>query len=494
MARTRPRPKVAESSDENQRSLRELVVFLEDRPAFRLGLAIYDVPRTREAWLDRLAAALTDRPVHLLRLDLSHEPNEALLLRRLEDVLRTADLPEGKTPAVMVTGLEAAIDFRPMPGTLFVEGGQLLRNANLQRDAFTERCPVPVVLWLNGAGATALTQTAPDLMQWCTGMFQFAGGESARKDLEKGLLSSPLSETDRGYREVKRERIALLQDLLLELERSPQADPGSISRRAALHYELGQVFLALSDATAAKHHFQITLNLARQTADRDLEGCCLEGLGSVELAFGHIGQAIALFEQSLELAQLVGHKGGLSASLGNLGVAYAQGGDLDRALEYFRRELEMLSQVGDMRSVGQTLNNIGALLARLKRHDEALPILEQALEIARESNDLLSIGADLNNLGPIYMLRGDTSKGLACLEEALAVAQQLGNRSLESRALSNQGWLRVQLGQPEQAIKMLERAVRIARDIEEPEVIESAEWNLRLAREAEPKRLDSTIA
>lgn len=492
MARTRRRPKPSGADDENRRNLRELVVFLTDGAAFRLGLAIYDVPWTREECLDRLEVELKDGPVRLLRLDLSHEAGETMLLRRLEGFLRASDVPAGKSPAVMVTGLEATIDFRPMPGTLFVEGGQLLRNANMLRDAFTERCPVPVVLWLNGAGATALAQTAPDLMQWCTGVFQFAGGDSARKDLEKGLLSSPLSETERGYREVKRERIALLQDLLLELERSPQADSGSISRRAALHYELGQVFRALSDATAAKHHFQVALNLARQSTDRDLEGCCLVGLGSVELASGHVGQAIALFEQSLELAQLVGHRGGMSASLGNLGVAYARRGELDRALDFFRRDYEVSSQVGNLRSVGQTLNNIGALLARLKRHDESIPILEQGLEIARELNDLPSIGTDLNNLGPIYILRGDTIKGLAYLEESLAVARKLGNRSLESRALNNQGWFRAQLGQPEQAIKMLERAVRIAREIQEPELIESAERNLRLAKESDSKRLEST--
>lgn len=494
MARTRRRPKQPGADDENRRNLRELVVFLTDGAAFRLGLAIYDVPWTREECLDRLTIELKDGPVCLLRLDLSHEAGETMLLRRLEGFLRASDVPAGKSPAVMVTGLEATIDFRPMPGTLFVEGGQLLRNANMHRDAFTERCPVPVVLWLNGAGATALAQTAPDLMQWCTGIFRFVGNDNARSVLEKGLLSSPPSENDRSDREKTRQRIGLLRDLLLELENKSQEDPGSMAREAALHYELGQEFLRLAEHESAKHHFQTALRLARQTADRSLEGRCLGALGTVEAALGDLDQAKALFEQSLSLAERLGNRGGMSASLSNLGVVHAQLGDPDRALDYFRRDLEITSQTGDRRGVEQALSNIGAHLARLKRHDEALPILEQALVIARGLNDLPAIGLNLNNLGPIYVLRGDASRGLGCLEESLEVARKLGNRSLESRALNNQGWVRFQLGQTDQAIEMLERGARIAREIGEPELVESTERNLRLAREPEPKGLSVTRA
>ncbi|MHB1560356.1 MAG: tetratricopeptide repeat protein [Isosphaeraceae bacterium] len=491
MARTRRRPKVVESSDENQRSLRELTVFLEDRPSFRLGLAIYDVPGTREAWLDRLAAALTDRPVSLLRLDLSHEPNEVLLLRRLEDALHTTNLPEGKTPAVMVTGLEAAIDFRPMPGTLFVEGGQLLRNANLQRDAFTERCPVPVVLWLNSAGATALAQTAPDLMQWCTGIFQFDSGELAHSNLERGLLSSPLSETDRLPHQEKRERIGLLQNLLLELEKISSDDRGSLARKAALHYELGQVFLALSEALAAKQHFEESLSLAQRIGEQKMEEASLDGLGTVEAALGNLDQAVNFHERALKLAEQIGDHNGVSMFLGHLGIAHARRGDLDQALDYLRRELEDFSQFRDRRAQGRTLNNIGVILMQQNKYQEARGFIEKALDLARESKDRSAISADLNNLGWICQLSGEPIRAFQYYEEALDLARKLGVRARECRILNNLGALQAQLGQTDQAIEMLERAGRIAREIQEPELIESAKRNLRLARELEPKGFEA---
>jgi tetratricopeptide (TPR) repeat protein len=478
---------------ESGRSLRELAVFLEEGGSFRLGLAMYDVPRTREEWLGRLAAELEGGSVHLLRLDLSHEPGETLLLRRLEDILCTAPVPEGKIPAVMVTGLEAAMDFRPMPGTLFVEGGDLLRNANLQRDAYAERCPAPVVIWLNSAGITAFTQTAPDLGQWCTGIFTFAGQESIRAEFEQGLLSSPLIETERLSHEAKRERIALLQNLLLELEKSSQSEvPGSIARRAALHYELGNVFLALSEAGAALDHFSTSLEFARRVDDRVMEASSLESLGNAEMSLGEIGRAVEFYEKALELAEVIGDRQRIGNALGNLGIAHAQRGELHRAFDFWKRDLEVSSQSGDLRGIGQTLNNISIILIRSGRFDEAIAHLEEALRIAKTSNDPGFTGSDLNNMGLIYHSRRDTTRAFACYEESLQIAQRLGDRSLECRVLNNLGRLQVQLGQPDQGIEMLERAVRIAREIRHPEVVESAERNLTQARGLAPKRVETT--
>jgi tetratricopeptide (TPR) repeat protein len=495
MAPARRNHKPRRARDENGRNLRELAVFLEEGKDFRLGLAMYDVPRTREEWLGRLAVEMEGRSVHLLRLDLSREPGETLLLRRLEEILRTAPVPEGTSPAVMVTGLEATMDFRPMPGTLFVQGGELLRNANLQRDAYPERCPAPVVIWLNSAGATAFTQTAPDLGQWCTGIFQFTGPENSRAELEKELVSSPLIETEGLSREAKRERIGLLHDLLLEVEKSTQGEaPGDMARRAALHYELGHAFLALSEAGAAVEHLGESLELARRVGDRMMEEGSLGSLGIAEMSLGNIDQAVEFHEKALELAERVGDRRGIRTALGHLGIAHARRGELDRALDFLRRDLEASSQSGDPQGAGRALNNIGVILMQLNRHDEALACLEQALEIARISDDQASIGADLNNLGWIHHSRGKTTEALACYEEALEVARRLGNRSREYRVLNNLGSLHAELGQADRGIEMLERAVRIAREIRDPEIVESAERNLRRAKELDPEWLETTKA
>ena len=157
---------VPSTSDENTLNLLELAVFVEEGAGFRLGLATYDVPETRDTHLQRLAEAVADRPVHLTQLDLTRSSAEESLLKRLQEHLENHPAPDGKHPAIMVVGLEAAIDFRRTPDGRQTRGGPLLHNANLQRDAFVRLCPAPLVLWLSPFATTALAQALPDLWHW----------------------------------------------------------------------------------------------------------------------------------------------------------------------------------------------------------------------------------------------------------------------------------------------------------------------------------------
>ncbi len=84
------------------------------------------------------------------------------------------------------------------------------------------------------------------------------------------------------------------------------------------------------------------------------------------------------------------------------------------------------------------------------------------------------------------------TRALACYEEALEIARKLGDRALECRVLNNLGRLHAELGQVDRGIEMFDRAVRIAREIRDPEIVESAERNLRQAKELDRERLEAT--
>ncbi len=190
MARTRRKKTEPPPLDENTLNLRELAVFVEESPGFQLGLATYDVPETRDAYLQRLAEAVADRPVHLTRLDLTRAPGEELLLKRLREHLQANPAPEGQHPAIMVVGLEAAIDFHRTPDGRRARGGPLLHNANFQRDSFPQLCPAAVVLWLSPFATTAFAQSAPDLWHWRSGTFTFTGEPEARTRMERELVAT----------------------------------------------------------------------------------------------------------------------------------------------------------------------------------------------------------------------------------------------------------------------------------------------------------------
>ncbi len=299
MARIRHDRAASGSLDDNTLNLLELAVFVEESTGFRLGLATYDVPETRDSYLQRLAEAVADRPVHLTQLDLTRSSGEESLLKRLREHLQTHPAPDGKHPAVMVVGLEAAIDFRRIPDGHQARGGPLLHNANLQRDAFPRLCPAPVVLWLSPFATTAFAQAAPDLWHWRSGSFTFTGSPEARRRFEKELIATPLLEIDRLVGERKRERIGLLRDLLAELEMAEDLNtPGNQTRRAAILLEIGLTFRRISETEAARESLEEALCLYREIGDRRGEGNALGNLGLAVADLGQFERAFEYFEDS----------------------------------------------------------------------------------------------------------------------------------------------------------------------------------------------------
>jgi hypothetical protein len=235
MPKAQRTPRTRAKLDENARNLGMLSLFLNEAPGFRLGLAAYDVPETREKYLNELVDAVADQPVHVTRLDLSQSPDEELLLDRLEDHLRANPAHEGKHPAVMVVGLEAAIDFHRVPPSQIFQGGPILRNANFHRDAYVRFCPAPIVVWLNSRAYTAFAQAAPDLWDWRSGTFSFQGPPGLRGNRPIETISSPIFEIENQPLDQPREWIGTLRDLVTTLENEDdRVTAGYQTRLAAL--------------------------------------------------------------------------------------------------------------------------------------------------------------------------------------------------------------------------------------------------------------------
>ncbi len=164
MAKARKKPAKPAPIDENELNLRELLVFLETVGDFRLGLATYDTVATRDRVLNDLRQRASGQGVYLSTLDLQSTPKETQLLSRLARRLEEDPAPPGMSPALMVIGLESAMDYGPDERFKeFIKGGEILWNANFHRDSFGDACPCPVVLWLTPFATGTLGRVAPDL-------------------------------------------------------------------------------------------------------------------------------------------------------------------------------------------------------------------------------------------------------------------------------------------------------------------------------------------
>jgi tetratricopeptide (TPR) repeat protein len=465
MPRTRRSSKPRSELDENTRSLRELALFVEEPGGLRLGLATYDTPRVRQEQLDRLTEVLASRPVHLSRLDLSQTPGEKLLLQRLRDHLRDNPAPEGKSPAVMVVGLEATLDYRKLAPEAS-EGVAILRNANVQRDAFPKLCPVPVVIWLNPTATTKFAQEAPDFWHWRAGTFRFAGLPDERNQLAGHLSKPSTRDTDHLDRTGRLNRIVILNDLLLELEDGNGPDsPGNKARRAALYHEISSVYLSLANSDRAIEYSDCALKLFRAVGDRHGEASSIENMGAAHIQLGQLRQAISYYEQRLSIAREIGDRRGAVSSYLMLGIIYTQLGQFERAIDSGKQALSIVREIGDRQGEVHALGNLGDVFVDQGHYGQAIDYYERSLSIAREIGDRPDEGITLGRLGLVQSRLGQFEQAIGYYEEFLIIAREVGDRRLETAALTNLGVAHVEAGQLERAIDYYEQALSIDRSL-----------------------------
>jgi tetratricopeptide (TPR) repeat protein len=456
-----------------------LMLFLSEAPGFRLGLAAYDVPETRERYLRELAEAVGDGPIHMTRLDLSRSSDEDLLLHRLQDHLEADRVPEGKHPAVMVTGLESAIDFHRVPGLESFRGGPLLRNANVQRDAYPSRCPVPVVLWLNSWGYAAFAQAAPDLWHWRLGTFPFSGEPRRHADYEPISITIPFDSNDRLPREGLQERIGMLQGLNLQLENAEDRETfGNKARRARLQLEQGKTLDRSSDFRRAISYYERSLNLFRTIADLRGEMNALSGLADAYEASGQFEQSIACLERALSIAQQVGDRRSEARSLGDLGNVLAWSGQVDQAISHYERALMINREIGDRMGVGIDLNGLGNAYELSGQAENARAHYEEAAIVAHEIGDRRFETVVSANLGNVYYRLDRIPQAVTCYEQSLVIARDLGDRRSEGAILSNLGVALSRLGSIDRAIKSFEASLEIAEEFQDQRLIDSASTRL----------------
>jgi tetratricopeptide (TPR) repeat protein len=466
MPKPRRTPKKAKAKrDENEQNLRELALFLEQSDRFQLGLATCDSYATRQAMLDRLESLVADRPVHLTRLDLGKFPGEELLLDRLQQHLRDHPAPEGKKPAVMVVGLEALLDYREID-PIRPAPQPILRNANIQRDAFPRLVPAAVVLWLLPTAARIFALEAPDLWHWRSGTFRFSGPPDHRQERERAHVGMPSIESFSLPVPEKSERIALLRDLLIEREDDEDRESaGSKARKAHLLLQLGLAYYSVSKSEDALKYFEEAASLFRAIGDRRDEGAALGNLGLTYAALGRLERAIGYYEQHLAIARAIGDRRGEGSALGNLGLAYAALGQAGQAIGYYEQALAIARAIGDRQGESRSLGNLGNAYAALGQAGRAIAYYEQYLAIARAIGDRWGEGNALGSLGNAYLRLGQAERAIGYYEQALAIMRAIGDRQDEGAALGSLGNAYANLGQAGRAIGYYERALEIYRAI-----------------------------
>jgi len=474
MPKTRRKPRPRPEPDGNARELRKLALFLEQGDGFRLGLVTTDTHPTRQRELDRLSAAVADRPVHLTRLELGSTLNEELLLRRLEAHLAEHPTPEGKTPAVMVLGIESLLDYRELdPGTPNPQ--PILRNANAQRDAYPRLCPAAVVLWLLPTATAIFAREAPDLWHWRSGTFDFDGPKVEKLALEMLHANMRVLERERLTVGEKGERIALLREILQELRSSDDRDTdGNKARCAELLMLIGREHSFVSSFNSAIECFVEAVELFRAVGDLRGESASLGELGNINFNRGFVEEAIAIYKPLLQIAESSKDAGNMIAAYGNLGNAFAEKNDFGQAITNYENALTLTVRSENLMLQGRTLNSLGNVLLASGKINEAIEKLDGSLEIARRVSDPNGESGALANLGRAHGFLGQSERALAFFEQALPIAKRIGDCRGEGLIYCCISAGYAGIGQTTTSLNFAKLALQVGSTIHDPRIIQVA--------------------
>ncbi|MCK4452212.1 MAG: hypothetical protein KAX26_16695, partial [Anaerolineae bacterium] len=276
---------------------------------FVLLLAKCNLPAQREALAEHLRAMLEPLGMGLVEVGLDGSVDDLLshLKAHLEPAGRDSGPVEERPPEPVAGWLSvqpqpAVAVAEPRtpytshsPFALSVHGLEtslrstdphppLLTHLNLGRERYRE-LGCPLLLWLPDYALTRLAREAPDFWAWRSGVFEFAPeaemAESALRQVayEPGLVTSSLDAA------AKRERLALLEQLLADYRELGEG-PRERDAQADILWKMGSLRQDLGEYKAARRAYQEGLEFKRELEEERGVAALLHQLGMLAQAQG----------------------------------------------------------------------------------------------------------------------------------------------------------------------------------------------------------------
>jgi tetratricopeptide (TPR) repeat protein len=233
--------------------------------------------------------------------------------------------------------------------------------------------------------------------------------------------------------------------------------PGQPELHASMAHALGDAYLKLGDADAAKEMLTIALEQARRIAGPSSGSSAVRAsLAHAMLAAGDAAGAERVFRSILD-----GAAGELAVSAAS-GLAAAQ-----RAQGQKGQSIETLRHALKERAADPDIDRIEAQLARYwsedGQHDVAEPLAGRALarREQRYGAESLEAGESLFDLGRIHLRAGHVSSASQYLRQCLEIRRRvLGEEHvLIAEVLSDLGEAAARSGKPAEAVEHWEKAI-----------------------------------
>ncbi|GCE51426.1 putative ATPase [Thermosporothrix hazakensis] len=160
-------------------------------------------------------------------------------------------------------------------------------------------------------------------------------------------------------------------EALLHLTQSVALFQGQRKNLARALRGLGRVYYALGQVTEARHCFEESLKLSRETKDHLYLAFVFDLLGQFELIQGTPGCAQTYFEEALTIFRLLGTQRHISRTLLHLADVAQRQGAYEQAHARYRESLDLLFTLSDSEGIALCLQGWGSLAAQQKQFRRA---------------------------------------------------------------------------------------------------------------------------
>ncbi|SDK38658.1 DNA-binding transcriptional activator of the SARP family [Lentzea albidocapillata subsp. violacea] len=223
---------------------------------------------------------------------------------------------------------------------------------------------------------------------------------------------------------------------------------------AAMHANLGTLYLRLGEYTRSVEHHDHAIELYRALGDKDAEAGALNNLSLVHRRSGDLVAAKDALVRCLEMLRSA-PADSVSTGLYNLGQLAVELGEIDSAVEHFSQALTLAPNADSHTYLGMALRLQGRL-------DEARAHLERALEIG---NVPAGESEALENLAALELASGNTGAALSLASRALSLVADGGDQQVATSVRITLGETRRALSDFDAAAELFEQALTTARRI-----------------------------
>lgn len=199
--------------------------------------------------------------------------------------------------------------------------------------------------------------------------------------------------------------------------------------------------------------------------DQPLRLRVVKDLGVILIDSGDYDEANSYLQTALEWAQDIGDVAGLVSIYNALGYAYRAQGDLDAATGYIQRALATNEAIQDLTATAMFHNTLAVIAAERTHFEASRQHVERAIQIARASGPEFMLPHYICTKAEGELKEGKIDEAQSDAEQALAVATKVGNKRAAASAKLVLAEVSAARGSREQGEAQLEEAAALYRTL-----------------------------